>query len=268
MPSEAEPADQARAFAALMARADHEIPLDQAALLVAAHAHPGLDVDGQLRRLDDLASGCPEPTLDGLVRHLFGDLGYRGNEQEYYDPANSYLDTVIERRVGIPISLSILVISVGHRLDVPLAPVGMPGHFLVRDRVVDEVFIDPFAGGLVLDRAGCEARFRQLHGTDAPFDDRYLEPIGPRSVVARVLSNLRAIFQSTGDRPALVWVLRLAALMPDAAAEARAELAAALAATGRLREAASQYESLAADVGGEMGQRYESSGQRLRARLN
>ena len=87
-------------FAALVARPDEEIPLDEAALLIAAEARPDVDVAAELGRLDELAAGCKEPTLDGLTRHLFTELGFRGNTEEYQDPDNSYLDQVIRRRRG------------------------------------------------------------------------------------------------------------------------------------------------------------------------
>ena len=255
-------------FAELVGGPAEAVALDEAALLIAAHAYPDLDVDAELARLDELAETCPAPTLDALVAHLFVDLGFQGNRCAYYDPRNSYLNDVLARRLGIPISLSVLAIAVGRRLGVPLAPVSMPGHFLVRDRVDPTVFVDPFAGGTVLDEAGCAARFRAVQGDDAPFDPRYLEPVPAPLVLARMLANLRAIFQADRDRAALTWVLRLRTALPDAGAEDRADLAAVLAATGHLAEAARQYAALAEQVGGELGEGYAASAHRLRARLN
>src|SRR5262245_40696304 len=107
------PMDRSERFGELVARADDEVPLDEAALLIAGHARPELDVDAELARLDELAAGCRTPTLDGLVAHLFTDLGYAGNRGNYYDPRNSYLDQVVTRRLGIPITLSVLAIVVG-----------------------------------------------------------------------------------------------------------------------------------------------------------
>ncbi len=155
-------------FREVVSGAEAAVPLDEAALLIAAHAHPGLDVHAELAKLDALAESCFAPTLDALTRHLFVDLGFRGNRRQYYDPRNSFLDDVVARRIGIPISLSVLAIVVGRRLGVPLAGVGLPGHFLVRDRVDAEVFVDPFDGGAVLDRAGCERAFRRVQGDEAP----------------------------------------------------------------------------------------------------
>ena len=203
------------------------LPLDEAALLIAAHAQPGLDVAEQLARLDDLASQAGEPTLDGLRRLLFRDLGFGGNAAEYYDPRNSYLDAVLDRRTGIPISLAVVMLEVGRRLAVPLSGVSMPGHFLVRDKVDPDVFVDPFAGGMLLDEAGCRLRFHGVHGPEATFDESFLQSVGRLAIVARMLANLEIIAARRGDRAMHLWVLRLRAGLPGAGAEEKRRLAAA-----------------------------------------
>jgi regulator of sirC expression with transglutaminase-like and TPR domain len=215
-------------FRELVGGDESATPLDELAFLVAAHAHPGLDVGEQLARLDDLAHQVRDPTLDGVRRLLFRDLGFAGNGDDYYDPRNSFLDSVLDRRVGLPITLSVLLMEVGRRVGVPLAGVSMPGHFLVRDKVDPEVFVDPFHGGMELDRRACRARFRQVHGPDAVFDDAFLEPVGRFAVVDRLLANLEGHAVRRGDLAMSVWVLRLRASMPDAADElvARAHAAA------------------------------------------
>jgi regulator of sirC expression with transglutaminase-like and TPR domain len=255
-------------FAELVAGPSGELPLDTVSLLIAQHARPDLDVDRELGLLDDLASSCPTPTLDGLVTHLFHDLGFAGNAADYYDPRNSYLDQVVARRLGIPITLSVLAIVVGRRLGVPLAGVGMPGHFLLRDRVDPAVFVDPFGGGSLLDREACAAIFRSLHGPDATFDERFLDPVPPQLVVARMLANLRSVFISRGDRSSMLWVLRLRTLLPGASPEDRADLAGCLAATGRFGEAAREYDHAALGLGGSLGEELSRNAARLRARLN
>jgi regulator of sirC expression with transglutaminase-like and TPR domain len=255
-------------FCDLMARPEALVPLDEACLLIASHGDPSLDITRELDRLDELASGCPAPTLDALVRHLFVDLGFRGNHRSYYDPRNSYLHHVVASRRGIPISLSVVMICVGRRIGVPLAGVGMPGHFLVRDKVDPSVYVDPFAGGRLLDRRGCEQAFHRVQGPEACFDERFLEPVGTFAILARMLANLRAIFAATGDHRSLVWVLRLRTAVPGVPVEERSELAAALAATGDLRGAALELEAVAAVLGGTVGDEYARRAQRLRARLN
>jgi regulator of sirC expression with transglutaminase-like and TPR domain len=255
-------------FREVTSRPDAAVPLDEAALLIAAHAYPTLDLDAEMGRLDDLAGRCFAPTLDALVRHVFVDLGFRGNRRQYYDPRNSYLNEVVSRRVGIPISLSVLAIVIGRRLGVPLAGVGMPGHFLLRDRVDPDVFVDPFDGGSFLDLAGCERAFRRVHGDDAPFDDSWLQPVGTVAILARMLANLRAIFAALDDHSSLLWVIRLRTSLPGASMEERGELAAALAATGAFGAAAHELDWLAEQVGGPLGDEYTQRAAQLRARLN
>jgi regulator of sirC expression with transglutaminase-like and TPR domain len=255
-------------FGELTALREAEIPLDEAALLIAAHQRPDVDVSNELDRLDDLAAGCFAPTLDALVAYLFGDLGFSGNRRNYYDPRNSYLDQVVERRLGIPISLGVLTMVVGRRLGVPLVGVGMPGHFLLRDQVDPSIFVDPFGGGRLLDRTGCEHAFRDVHGLDARFEDAYLAPVGTLSILTRMLANLRNIFGGRGERDAVVAVLELRIMLPGATAEDRGELAAALAAVGRLDAAAQAYEAAGIELGGSLGAEYRQHAERLRARLN
>ena len=253
-------------FASLVARADAEVPLAEAALLIAAHAEPGLDVVGQLRRFDDLAAGCAGPTLDAVLDHLFGDLGFDGDRGDYYDAANSYLHRVLDRRRGIPITLSIVLIEVGRRLGVPLAGLGMPGHFLVRDRVDPAVFVDPFHGGVVLDEDGCRRLFTTIHGDRLPWDPGYLQPTSHHATLLRMLANLHAIFSARRDRRSVLWAQQLRTAFPDAAPDDRRELAAALAANGRLPEAADVLDTLASEPGGTVDDVVVA--ERLRARLN
>ena len=119
-----------------------DFALDEACLLIAGHARPGIDIERCLGELDRLAGEVLPPTLDGLVSTLFGGSGFRGNADDYYDPDNSYLDQVLQRRLGLPITLAVLAIEVGRRAGVPLWGVSMPGHFLLRDKVDPSVFLD------------------------------------------------------------------------------------------------------------------------------
>ncbi|MFM8303940.1 MAG: transglutaminase family protein [Actinomycetota bacterium] len=179
--------DPAARFSDLVQGPESVIPLDEAALLIAAHDHP-VDVAAQLDRLDRLADDVVADDAAGLARALFGTGGFAGNTADYGDPRNSYLDEVLARRLGIPITLSVLMIEVGRRRGIPLSGVGMPGHFLVGS---DDGFVDPFHGGAVLDAAGARRLFDRTH-RGAPFADAYLHPVGSRAILARMLANLVA----------------------------------------------------------------------------
>ena len=253
--------------AELVARPEGDIPLDEAALLIAAHAYPQLDVPAQLRRLDDLADRCPEPTVDSLRHHLFDDLGFSGETRRYGDPRNSFLNDVMDRRVGIPISLSVLTMEVGRRLGLSLVGVGMPGHFLVRD---DEggAILDPFSGGRTLDPDDCQALFRNVHGPGPAFGPQMLATAGPRAILTRMLANLRHLYLSAGDAPSSGWVYRLRATIPPETPAEQADVARALASVGRFVEAAEILDELAESVAGAGADQARARAVSLRALLN
>jgi len=255
-------------FAQLMGRPEEQVDLDRAALLIAAHARPGHDVAAELAALDELAEGCEGDGLEPVLGHLFGRLGFRGDPDDYYDPANSYLDHVRTTRRGIPISLSVLTIAVARRRGAELLGVGMPGHFLVRAAGDEELFVDPYGGGRVLDAAGARAIFHSLHGTDTAFSPAMLAPVGPRSVVARMLNNLVAVFTSRRDHQGRLWALRLRADVPGVPLEDRAEVAAALAAVGEFSEAARWLDALALQAPGPVATGLRAAAERARSRLN
>ena len=242
--------------------------LDEVALTIAAHARPPddpLDVGTYLSRLDGLAAACAEPSAEAVMRLLFDEEGFRGASDDYYDPRNSYLDHVLDRRVGIPITLSIIVIAVGRRAGVTFAPVGMPGHFLVSH---EGVLLDPFSGGRGITLEECAARFQAIHGSEQRFDPAMLERARSHDIVARMLANLRQIHLTSGDRSQLEWVLGLRALLPAATVEQKAERAGVLAALGRFDRAADVLERIAPDAGTERGAALLAKARQLRARLN
>ncbi|MCA1676297.1 MAG: transglutaminase-like domain-containing protein, partial [Actinobacteria bacterium] len=242
--------------------------LDRASFLIAAHAYPDLDVDASVAALDDLAAHCPEPTLEGWRRYLFEDLRFTGNVEEYYDPANSFLNEVIRRRVGLPISLSVLGMEVGRRLGLSLVGVGMPGHFLLQHAGADPpVWVDPFAGGRVLDRAACEERFHVVNGASTPFLETYLDPVRPRAILARMLANLKAIYATRGNLEALAWVFALRLAIPGVPPLERRDLARVLGSTGQFVQAAQALEELAETLPAQASSLL-SEAVALRARLN
>ena len=260
--------DPTIAFVELLARPEVDVELDRAALLIAAHARPDLDVDAELEVLDALAGGCDGDDLAAVLGHLFGRCGFRGDPADYYDPSNSYLDRVVATRRGIPITLSVLTIAIGRRRGVDLVGVGMPGHFLVRSATDPGLFVDPFGGGQVLDGSGARALFQSLHGVDAPFSQAMLSPVGPRAIVTRMLNNLVAIFSSRRDQHGRLWAARLRAAIPGASLEDRAEVAAALAATGAFSEAGRWLDALSLEAPEPVSAGSRSAAERLRSRLN
>ena len=252
-------------FAELVRGPEQRCRLDVGALLVAAHAQRDLDVDQQLARLDELAAGCGAGTLEAVTRHLFGDLGFVGDSADYSNPRNSLLDVVLDRREGIPITLSVVVIEVARRVGVELTGVGMPGHFLVRSAADPDLFVDPFHQA-VLDRSGCEKLFATLHGPKARFDPRYLDPVGPRAIMARMLTNLQRSFAGRGDRAGALWAQCLRVLIPGTTVLERRRLAALLAANGRFDAAATELDAIAEDGSG--GDRDRIAARAMRAKLN
>lgn len=235
--------DPTTRFTELVEGPEDELPLDEAALLIAAHGQPDLDVGAELAALDELAGGITEPTLEGWRRHLFVDLGFSGNVKRYYDPSNSFLNQVLRRRKGLPITLSVLGMEVGRRVGLRLQGVGMPGHFLLRHG--PDAFVDPFDAGRLVDRAGCVERFHAVNGPAAPFQPSYLDPVGSRAVLARILNNLKSVYAARGEVAALSWVFDLRMAIPGASPLEGREWARVLGATGRFGDAAVELEALA-----------------------
>lgn len=255
-------------FLALVAGSTGAVPLDEAALLLAAHGEQGLDVDAQMARLDELAAGCPDPTLDGVVELLFGRLQLRGNTDDYGDPRNSFLDQVLDRRLGIPISLSVLVMEIGRRVGLNFEGIGMPGHFLVRHVGVPAVVLDPFHGGRRVEPEEAETLFRLIHGPAVPFSAHLLAPSPPHAILARMLFNLQNSYRRRDDGTGLAWVGRLLAGLPGVGAADVVETARLVLHTGRFREAAVIFESLAERSEPAEAERLRARAALLRARLN
>lgn len=257
-------------FAALCSRPEADVALDEGCLLLAAALDPAARVDvvaEGLARLDALAADVREPTLTALVRHLFVTEGFGGNRGAYYDPANSLLHHVLDRRVGIPITLSVVVMEVGRRIGVPLMGVGLPGHFVLRTE--DGLFLDAFDGGRTMDLAAVRRLVADVIGHEQPFDNAWLAPVGRFAILARVLANLKQIYRSQAKRTSLATVLRLRVAVPGVAPSERRELADALAGIGRFDQAGDELDALAALPEGRMhAEELTVRAHRLRARLN
>ncbi len=208
-----------------------QIDLALASLIIASDAYPDLDVAAYLRRIDDLAQTLrrrlradisPADTLAMLNQYLFEELGFAGNSDDYYDPRNSYLNDVIDRKLGIPITLSVLYIEVGRRLGLPLAGVSFPGHFLVKCTLRDGAMVlDTYAKGASLGIKDLQKRLRVLSGGRDVAPEavmRMLTTAPPAEIVVRMLRNLKAIHAERGDKTrALTAMNRVLDLFPQAA---------------------------------------------------
>ena len=228
------------AFGALLAVDDAKIDLAHACLLIAQDAYPRLEVERYLGDIERMALRLrgrtpqdlgAEERVAALNEFLFQDLGYRGNTDEYYDPRNSYLNDVMDRRMGIPISLSVLYMAVGRRVGLPLEGVSFPGHFLVRLRLRAGVLVlDPFAAGAPLSEADLRERLQRvippgltpsIPVSELPLD-QFLEAASNRQILARMLRNLKAIYRETDQPQQLLDVLnRMLMVAPDSSAELR-----------------------------------------------
>ena len=186
-----------------------DMDLPRAALYLSGEEYPDLDPDHYLRRMDDmaaevksLAGGSAE--LAALARtfndYLFDVKRFSGNTGDYYDPHNSFLNRVMDTGIGIPITLSVLYLGVAARLGLDCHGVGMPGHFLVKIEELD-LYVDPFHGGQLLSAGDCRRLAEQLFGSNLEWDEGYLSPTPPISILARMLNNLRIIY-SQQKRPA------------------------------------------------------------------
>jgi regulator of sirC expression with transglutaminase-like and TPR domain len=217
-------------LAVLAGGPDERIDVAEAALLIAQEEYPSLDIAVYLGRLGELADGAragihggmaPAEHVAWLNHFLFVQCGFAGNNKNYYDARNSFLNEVIDRRTGIPITLSIVYCEVAQRLGLPVYGVGFPGHFLAKYVADPEIIIDPFFGRIIT-AAECAERHRGIYGPNARFDRALLRPATPREIVVRILSNLKQIFIEKGDLlRALACVERILVFMPDTPRELR-----------------------------------------------
>ncbi len=258
--------DAVERFAAIVGGRGPGPTLDVGALAIAAGADPTLEPAVWLAELDRLAEGVD--SLEGLVRRLFVDEGFAGNAGDYYDPRNSLLDRVLKRRLGIPITLSVVCIEVGRRAGVSLEGVGMPGHFLVRPLGTNR-YLDAFAGGELLDLAACEKRFRASTGAgpEVSFGPHLLSTAPLRSILARILANLRTTYRRRGEAAHLEWVLRMRLALPGVTAAELVELGHAMGQQGRCLDGAAFLEAQA-DEHPHWAQVLRPAARALRAQLN
>ena len=213
---------------------DEDISLAEAALLIAGHGYPDLNVAAYLSRIEELAymlrlridenDSVPE-RISALNQFLFGDLRFVPNTEDYYDPRNSFLNEVLERRTGIPITLCVIYMELGRKIGLPLQGVSFPGHFLVKCAVPEgAVVLDPYSGGLSLGLADLQKRLREVRGGEVSraIVAELLVPASNKEIIVRLLRNLKAIYLRGHnlDRalPIMNWII---ATMPDQAPELR-----------------------------------------------
>jgi regulator of sirC expression with transglutaminase-like and TPR domain len=235
------------------ARADEEINLARAALLVAREEYPQLPEERYLGRLDLLAEETRDRlddenahllVLQELLNSLYNRHGFRGNRDAYYDPRNSFLNDVLDRGLGIPLTLGIVVLEVGWRLGLPLEGVNFPGHFLVRFRgdAID-LLIDPYDGGAVRFEDEAQELLDRVYGGMIRVQESFLKAASKREMLVRLLMNLKSIFLNVRDHErALAAVERILLIRPIAAAEIR-DKGVILARMGRRIEALEQLEA-------------------------
>ncbi len=216
-------------------------PLDRIMATIAATDPTAPSEEQIIARLDDLADQIDGSDPKTVVTGVFGGLGFAGNAANYYDARNSMVHHVLDRRLGIPLTLAVVAAEIARRRGVTLRAIGMPGHVLLGS---SDGWHDPFAGGASLDLDGCKRIFHTIH-PDAPFLDRYLNPMTETAIAARTLENLRLAGMGSGNLAQLAAVLELRALVPEAPVNHRMEYARVLEALGRYDQAAEQRDLLA-----------------------
>jgi regulator of sirC expression with transglutaminase-like and TPR domain len=210
--------DPIRQFQAMIDCPDDQIDLAEAALMIAATEYPGLDPAPCLETLDQLAARVQAgPTLSALANIaaintvLFEEENFEGNTKEYDDPRNSYLNDVLVRKTGIPITLSLVYTEVARRKGVPLAGVGFPGHFLVKHPGPPaEIIVDPFHRGEVLSPADCSALLREHFGPEAELKSEYFAAATKKQILARMLNNLKGSYYRRNNYLKVLTMIELA----------------------------------------------------------
>ena len=201
--------DPYKEFRQAVDRMEADIDLGKAALTIATSDYPDLDINAYLSRIDGLATAVAARlgaeadvyrSIAALNFVLFEQQAFRGNREHYFDPRNSFLNEVLDRKTGIPISLSILYIEVAHRIGLSLQGVGFPGHFLVKyPGNNEEIVVDPFNRGEILSQQNLETMLYRLYGGKIVFEPHLLETISKKQILRRMLNNLKIIYLRQND---------------------------------------------------------------------
>jgi regulator of sirC expression with transglutaminase-like and TPR domain len=252
--------------------------LAEAALLICAEAEPELDVAAELLRIDALADGLASTTLAAgiddarrtavaLGSYVGGTLGFVGDDEDYHDPANGLLTRVLDRRRGLPITLSILYVAIGRRLRLPVFPIGLPGHVVTGVGGDDRpVVVDPFHGGRLVDEPALAELVRVGSRGTLEYHRAMLRPTPVTAVVRRVLDNLTRDFVDRGDLEEALWTIELKRLLPAAPASDHRVLGELLYHLGRYRVAAESFETYVEEAETDAPDLLDVSHQAIRAR--
>lgn len=219
-------------FERMVKRPEPSFELARAALLVAAESNPAVDVDGHLHTLESWAEQLRarlQPDWNNLQKlarlrnFVYEELRFRGDHEDYYSPSNSLLNEVMERRLGIPLTLSIIFMELGWRVGIPFEGVGFPGRFLVRlAGEPRDLLLDPYRDGMSVHDEDCRAMLREISGGKLQMRDDFLNSVSKHDMIARLLLNLKgAYLRANDDEGALAAVDRLLLLHPEDAEEIR-----------------------------------------------
>ncbi|MBW4614923.1 MAG: SirB1 family protein [Desmonostoc vinosum HA7617-LM4] len=211
---------------------DEHIDLAKAALYIAQEEYPNLDPEEYLNALATMAfevqerlptSRYPLRIIQSLNQYLYDDLGFAGNKVNYYDPRNSFLNDVVDRRTGIPITLALVYLEIARRIDFPMVGVGMPGHFLIRPNLPDmEIFVDTFNRGEIIFAEDCQQRLSRFYQQPVTLQPEFLAVVSHRQFLARMLTNLKYIYLKQQNlEKTLAAVERILLLFPSMTLELR-----------------------------------------------
>jgi regulator of sirC expression with transglutaminase-like and TPR domain len=206
--------------------------LDHASLVMALEEYPHLDIQTYLRRLDTLAARAEViigedrtaiNVIESINEILFVQEGLRGNVENYYDPRNSYLNEVLDRRLGIPISLCVIYMEIAKRISFPIKGIGFPGHFLVKHVANDrDIIIDAFNLGRILTQNDCQELLDKIYNGTVLMNASLLQPMGKRTILTRMLYNLKGVYiQREQYHKALSIIDRILMLNPWTPSEVR-----------------------------------------------
>jgi regulator of sirC expression with transglutaminase-like and TPR domain len=200
---------QTRLYFCQLSRQDTPFSLAEAALYIALEEYPELEIQSYLQRLDAMAvevseqlpsEPYPLKILKTINHYLFETLDFQGNQQDYYDPRNSFLNEVLDRRLGIPITLSLVYLEIAHRIGFPMTGVNFPSHFLIRpEQEGMELWVDPFHQGEILFPEDCKNRLEAIYQKPVELRPEFFEAIAPRQFLVRMLNNLKHIYLDQGD---------------------------------------------------------------------